>query len=408
MSQWETRFEDNAVWVRTAELGQILNDLPAADGSDEMLYINRIRQLHGLILEHRENGNKDVYSPRMFSTLDSVLVNQVNNYVNSFKDSPDSHQDHLRMAAVDGVDAALDAIAQWPAIPATGLARAAGKAFKEHEKVAVEALDETNRLYQELSVAFSTLKTDAATLRDQFDSVIAQFTSSLEERESEYTNAISIVEQSGADAYDKAIRRDLQARAAALDKILQDAKTELAEVETSAKQASEWEESSKSSANWLSEQAVATDFGRQARRKSAAGWLYDILGVAAGGVPLVLVLIHFLNDTTPGGSAVSTTIARASVTVAALVVAGYLFSRGSTNHRQARNRKSAYIWLRTLEAFISKLSADDAAEIRRGMAENIYLNGKLSDEEPDKKQTLLSSFMSRTSSDKPDEAENDK
>ncbi|WP_156380599.1 MULTISPECIES: hypothetical protein [unclassified Rhodococcus (in: high G+C Gram-positive bacteria)] len=406
MNPWQERFQNHPLWTVVDDYSTKLESVPVADGSPELDSIVRLKSVLQHLREHQESGTSDLISEQMLASTQSALA-QVISVLTTYLNDPISYANYLKSAA-DQLDQVLDQLAKWPPLPAQGQARAAGRTFKEHDKAARDALDDLNNYYQKLKEKNENLMAEFESLKSQIGQTLENTRVSLEEREGEYSEAVRLVELSGQEAFDRAIARDLSDRVTQIENVVQRSDEQLLRAESAAKKAEEHRDSSEVAASWIAEQAVATDFGRQARNKAVAGWFYDILGAVTGGVPLILLLVHFLNDSTVDGNAFSVSVARASVTIAALVIAGYFFSRGSTNHRQARNSKSADIRLRLLEAFLARLGEEEAAEVRRGMAETIFLRGKLSDEEPDGGRRLITLFGRNASDDSDSKDEDEK
>lgn len=392
-STWDTRFTGHPIWTAVDTLTSNLRTCIPDQGS-ELDHLNRLRKLESVLLEHKNvDQPKDFYTDRMLTSVHNVLVNSIIPPFETYANDREATS-NLEAAAIN-CDGAFDGISGWPSLPAPGYAQAAGRAFKEYEKSAKSAIDELNDCYTDTRKKYENLDSQFQIAQEKIDGQAVEFTSSLEEREGQYLDAIGRVEVSGREAYDKAIRDHVGAQADHLTALAHTAAQATLATEDEFKKARAAREATEQAATWLSERAIATDFGKQARNKAVAGWIYDIAAAATAGVPLVLMLIHFLEDNTSAGTAISVTLARASVTIGALVIAGILFSRGATNHREARKAKSADIRLGTLEAFISKLNDDDAAAIRQGMAETIYLKGTLADEQSAEHSQLMSTLLDR-------------
>jgi hypothetical protein len=376
-------FDHHPVWGQVDALAGYLDDerLPKDLDPPQRASVVRLKTVLELLREHQLKGVKIFYTTSMFDNVDAALGGQVNANLASFVNDSVSYGNAVNDAAVH-VENIFAYVAQWPALPAGGQAQAAGRAFSEYKKeaeTALEALDDRNK---ELTDQIAQLTSQMTTIEVQMTTVEQRYGTSLEARDEEYTDAIGRIEESGAAAYDKAIAEDIAERVKLLDSYKTTAGSLMEATRIQRDAAKELAESAKDAADWLAQRAVATDFGMQARRKSFAAWIYDVLGAAVIGTPLFFVLKHFL-DTQGSDGTVALSLTRLSIISGAVILGGYLFSRGATNHRQARASKSADIRLRTVEAFISKLEPDQQDQIRSGMAENIYLRGRLTDDEPD-------------------------
>lgn len=388
---WDNRFDSHPVWGALEELNKHIETLPEALTPEDLDATERIVFLAAQIAEHKDGADtvKALYTQSMLDRLDTTLTNEVNCHLSEYLGDPENKYDDFTSAATCADDA-FDILASWPALPKTNQASAAGRAYSQYRKAAESALQLLNESYESLREETDQLRASLSQIQANCGAVEGKVVSSLEGKEEEYSDALRRVEESGREAYEKQLDK-IKVEAEDLFKTIDDqAYAQQAVMEETVKTAKghevaakESRESCERSAKWLADRAVATDFGRQARRKSAAAWTYDILAIIVGGVPLGALLVNFLQTHDANGNAVTLSLTRLSITLALLVIAGYLFSRGALNHRQARASKSADIRLGTVEAFISRLSVEEAAAIRRGMAENIYLRGQLAEEEGD-------------------------
>lgn len=400
-------FDRHPVWGQVDALAGHLEDerLPKELDPQQRASIVRLKTALELLREHQQKGVKVFYTKSMLDNVDATLGNQVNANLASFVNDSASYGSAVNDAATH-VENVFAFVAQWPSLPAGGQANAAGRAFGEYKREAELAIENLQEKNTELETEVKKLRSQITDVETQVNSVSSAYNTSLGERENEYVEAINRVENSGQEAYDKAIQADVESRVEALEKLEKQARRHVEGAESAQLEAEEFAISSKDSADWLAQRAVATDFGQQARRKSAAGWVYDVLGAVVISVPLTFVLLHFLNNQGGTDGTVAVSLTRLSIIIGAVILGGYLFSRGATNHRQARASKSADIRLRTVEAFISKLDPNQQMAIRNGMAETIYLHGRLADDEPDSPNPfarLLDKFGAKDdASDKPE------
>lgn len=384
MSSWDDDvFDQHPVWGKVDQLASLLDDerLPKEIDAPQRLSIVRLKTALELLREHRDRGVKAHYIKGMLDNVDNHLANSVLSPLTTFVANPDNYGNYVNDAA-NQADSIFAYVAQWPSLPAGGQASAAGRAFAEYKREAELALQTLGEQNAEFKSQLEALRAEMSTVEAKLAGVQDNYTVSLAERENEYLDAVHRVEESGRVAYDKAIQETLNERLKELVWLEDQAKKSVDGAASAQQEAEDLAAASKNSADWLSKRAFAKDFGEQARRKSAAGWAYEVLGAIVIGVPLVALLIHFLTNQTSDGT-VAVSMTRLSIIIGAVILGGYLFSRGATNHRQARASKSAEIRLNTFEAFITKLTPEEQAEIRVGMARTIYLQGRLADEEPD-------------------------
>ena len=145
----------------------------------------------------------------------------------------------------------------------------------------------------------------------------------------------------------------------------------------------------------LANRAVAKDYRKAALNKAVGGWIWDLLGLAVGGVPLVMLLIHFFQVDGRNATTESLTLARIGISLAAVGLATLCFRRGSTNHAESRRAKRADLRLTTVHPFIANEDEDFKRAIVEGMAERIYLHGMLGEDVGDSDPSVLEKLIQR-------------
>lgn len=408
VSLWDDdAFDGHPVWSQVDTLARLLSDknLPNELDATQRLSVVRLKTALELLREHQQKALKEFYTKSMLDNADGHLTTSVNPTLSTFVGEPETYGSHVNDAAAY-VEQIFIYVGQWPALPAGGQASAAGRAFSEYKKEAETALENLRETNQGLTAEIEALKAQLTTVGTQIQTLEQRYTISLETREGQYVEAITNVQAAGQEAYDKAIAEDLEERGKTLDRLEKRAQKHADGAKAAQANAEEFEKSSKTSAEFLAKKAIATDFGRQARRKTLAGVAYEAVGIAIGGGTIIMLLRHYLSaSAATSDNVLAVGLARFSVTVGLFVLAGYLLSRGASNHRQARASKSADIRLQTLEAFISKLDAAKQDEIRNGMAQNIFLHGRLADDDGESTWRLPAVLRGRPGSKKTDNGE---
>ncbi|SHZ19348.1 Uncharacterised protein [Mycobacteroides abscessus subsp. abscessus] len=383
MNRWESRFDSHAVWNVTDELSGLIDQLPPPAGSEALSSVARLKGTVELLREHKEKGRKEFYSNPMLSNVQSQISSYVNNNLSTFLNNPAGNPGSLD-AAADGVDYIMEAVSQWPSLPPGTQAQVAGKAFAAYRDTATEALEGFKSRNQDLEAQLDALREKFIALDNHTTGLAEKYDSNLESRNSEFEDAIARVENSGEQAYDKAIERDLTKRTEELDRIRSSAESDAEKAKKFAEEAAKYKESSEESAGWLAKKSISSDFDTRARNLSRAGIVYEFFGVSIGAGTIIALLLHYtfgMFGSPVGDSVIAVSLARFSVTIGLLVIAGYLLTRGASNHKQARANKSAAIRLVMLESFISRLTSEQQEEIRNGIATNIFLNGRLAEED---------------------------
>jgi hypothetical protein len=144
----------------------------------------------------------------------------------------------------------------------------------------------------------------------------------------------------------------------------------------------------------VASRAVAKDYQRNARNKSAAGWTWDFAGLVIGSVSLTLLLVHLFKS---NAETISTELAltRLAVSIAGLGLAGLCFHRAGGNHMESRRSKRADIRVSTVRAFIANQDIEFQDTIVEGMADRIYLQDLLDSDESKYDSTLFESVRAR-------------
>jgi hypothetical protein len=114
-------------------------------------------------------------------------------------------------------------------------------------------------------------------------------------------------------------------------------------------------------------------------------------------VPLGLVLYHFLTVTNIGDNLAALTLSRVGVSAAAVGIAALCFHRGSQNHKESRIAKRTDLRVRTVRPFLANLEPEVRDAVIEGMADQLYLQGKMEtlgpEEGVDKEENLLSRYL---------------
>lgn len=399
-SRWDDRFDQHNVWDAVRRYTELIEQVPEAYDGGELASVDRLNSVLELLKEHQEKGRKELYSTSSLNEVESAIRNSIEPLLSTFVNNPESSVE-LDTAA-DGCDAVLDTLRKWPALPVGNQAVAAGRAIADYRRAATDGLNSFSARRDEIDTEIASLRTKLTEIESSASAFVDKYSEALVDQEAQFNDAIGRVEQSGGDAYDKAIVKELNSRTQELGAYIERAAEEAEKAERSAEAAAKFEESSKDSADFIAKKAIATDFGRQARRKTLAGVLYEVAGIAIGGGTIIMLLRHYLSDSNTGDNVLALGLARFSVTVGLFVIAGYLLSRGASSHKQARASKSADIRFQTLEAFISQLAEEDQDEIRMGMARNIFLHGRLADDEADGTWGFMSALRGKPEDKKAD------
>jgi len=371
---WETRFQAHGLWSVLEQVRGQLSDLSTPASGDGADSLSRIQWLVELLDAHR--GTEDVrgYTPTMLANVQSQLAANVQANLAQYASDPDANQTFLRSAA-DQVDSVLDQMGAWPPLPAKGAAIAAGQAAAAYEKSTKAALEKLNEDRDAAVAAAESLKTTVVEQTTTIKAALAKFET---DSDAALEAKLNEVAQSHLDRVASTIEQIDSDRSTAADQLAALTKME-----------GEGRKVLQSLAN----RAVAADYRKAALNKAIAGWVWDLLGVAVGGAPLVMLLIHFfqVNEATTE----SLWLARIGISIAAVGLATLCFHRGSVNHAESRRAKRADLRLTTVHPFIANEDEDFKRAIVEGMAERIYLHGKLDEDAADPDPSILENLIER-------------
>lgn len=374
---WESRFNNHALWPLVDQVNGQLQDLVTptdVDGSDALA---RLYWVVELLRAHHENEDGQSYTPTMLDNVQRALAGNVQVQIGQYLADPDANVAYLRSAA-DQIDTVLDQMGSWPGLTPRGQAQAAGRAYARYVEATKSALESLSTERDELSAAVQQIHQEVESERAALQQAKASFEETsdaqvkahLEELTGRYQDVV-------ADSVDSVQRSAAQAQ------------------EQKAKIVALTEQGSNIVAV-VAQKAVADDYRKNARNKSIAGWIWDLAGLGVGGVPLILLLVHFFNvEPAAGTTSASLTLSRVGISIAAVGLAALCFRRGTSNHKEARRAKRADLRLSTVHPFIANQDPEFQRAVLEGMADRIYLQGMLDDAEADADPTILEAALVR-------------
>jgi len=375
-SIWETRFNNHPLWALINQITGELEGLVFPDDADLADSLSRLQWLIETIKAHRQED------PRRYSTgmLDNVhirIATNVQPHLSQYAKDPDGFAPYLRTAA-DGIDTVLEQLGTWPALSPKGAAQAAGRAYSHYEssvKFSLEALQaDRDRLHRQLDGIREAAAAESATMTKYKRELEKEIKDSLETRVSDATEHY---------------RANLDGLEETLVAAVLGASRDLASLE-------EMQGRGANVLAALTQRAVADNYGKNARNKAFAGWTWDIMGLAVGGVPLGLVLVHLFRSDSTVLASTTLTLTRLGIALAAVALAYFCFLRGSVNHRESRRAKRADLRLRTVHGFVANQPEEVKEAILEGMANRIYLQGILeNDDDHNTTRVDLTTYLAR-------------
>ncbi len=239
----------------------------------------------------------------------------------------------------------MTAMASWPPLSQKGNAISAGQAAAAYEKAAKAALDDLTDRVAKLDAALGDLVSQSeSSAKAQVRANDAAIQALIDDTRQSATKMGETIEELRVDAEATLGRmKDLEGQG---DNIVAR----------------------------IASKAVADDYAADARRKAAAGWVWDLFGVGIGLVFGGLLLQHLFASDAPTDS-VPLGLTRLAVSIGGLGLAALCFARGRGNHVEARRSKRAHLRLSTAGPFVANLDDEFQDVVLEGMADRIYLQG---------------------------------
>ena len=408
--QWETRFDNHPLWSALETLkGQVdAVELPI-DPSLAAAY-NRVLRMIATVESYKDSENsKDLYTNTMLQQVYNAITQYVSNEISQYAQDPAAYAARLTTAA-GNVDTVFDELAKWPALSTRGRAVAAGQAAAQYAEASAEALarfrEQVDTLGEQVTTLHARVHEEMGQLETTRDQTVEQLQEKtnreieslrsqvvdLENLISEHTQRLASVTDSterslqqkleefgqwSKEQVGEKIGDELKSIQDATDTTIARTQAGLDNVQSLLRETKKLTQQTRNLVQSFAERAVAGDYQKNARNKSVAGWFWDILGFVVGAVPLSLVLYHFLVVTQAPQSIETLTLTRVGISAAAVGVAALCFHRGSQNHKESRLAKRTDLRVRTVHPFLANLDPDVQQAVLEGMADQIYLQGRL-------------------------------
>lgn len=408
--QWETRFDSHPLWSALQSLKDQFDSLELPSDPALAAAYNRVLRMITTVESYRDSDNsKDLYTNTMLQQVYNAVTQYVSNEVSQYAQDPATYPMRLTSAA-ENVDTVFDELAKWPALSTKGRAVAAGQAAAQYADASVEALARFTAEVAEIDEKLAALRAQVDTqigevqttrdetvqqLQEKSSSEIASLRSQIVDLENEITEHTKRLETYSESTEGKLnlkveefsdwskaqieerIGEEIKEIRNQTDSTVAFTRRELEEVERLHKETEVHTQQTRNLVQSFAERAVANSYRKNAFNKSFAGWFWDIVGFAVGAVPLSFVLYHFLVVTEVPDSIETLTLTRVGISAAAVGVAALCFHRGSQNHKESRLAKRTDLRVRTVHSFLANLNPDVQHAVLEGMADQIYLQGRL-------------------------------
>lgn len=374
-STWESRFLNHPLWTVVDQIKDDLDGVPAPADVDDSDALSRIQWLVEILDAHRSNEDPRAYTPTMLDTVQRQIAGNIQPPLAQYIADPPAQSAQLRAAGVN-VDTVMDQMGSWPPLSSKGAAIAAGHAAASYEKASQAALATLSATRDDLAEKIGEVTAELATAKAEMNKAKTDFATSSEALLDEKLEESSAAFKDGV--------------ATALSQV----EASLARASSLADQIAELEKQGRNIVEAVADKAVAHDYRENARNKSVAGWIWDVLGLLVGGTSVTLLLVHLFAADSPN-TTTSLALTRLAVSIGGLGLAFLCFERGSSNHQEARRAKRADLRLSTVKPFIANQDPEFQDAIVEGMADRIYLQGVLDDEAPSQEGSLYERALTR-------------
>lgn len=428
--QWDRRFDDHPVWGAVVTLRDQLSSVELPSDPNLAEAYRRLERLVSTVDAYREDENsKDLFTNTMLQSVFDALVQYVINPLGQYVQTPAAHPSSLTSAA-DNVDSVYEQLARWPALSRRGRAVAAGQAAAQYEEASKDALARLRDQVVEIDELVDGLR---ARVDDEVLQVQLVRSDAIQELQTEVDTELSSVKEqvvqieNSVNAHQKTLenlteetKASLKGRLAefaewsqveaadyireAIDELRDDTAKSVAEATEAVAETKRLHDETvdltvqtRNIVEALAQRAVADDYQKNARNKAIGGWVWDVIGFAVGAVPLGFVLHHFLTVTSTGDNLTALTFSRVGVSAAAVGIAALCFHRGGQNHKESRIAKRTDLRVRTVRPFLANLEPEVRDAVLEGMADQLYLQGKMAtlgpEEGVEKEENLLSRYI---------------
>jgi hypothetical protein len=367
--------QNHPVWSLVDDLRERLKtlDFPADPANADAL--SRVNWILEILDAHRAEDARR-YTATMLENVNRQIAGAFQQSLNLYISDSESQAPALQQAA-EYVDGIIDQMGSWPPISPKGSAQAAGKAYAAYEIAVKNSIESLREESDSLTESVESVKTDVK-------SVVAGLQNDWTAFQEEKSAGI---DKTLADSLERSRRATLRELRKLRDL------NEAAQLHSD--NINKMDEEGSNIVASLARRAVAENFQKNARNKSAAGWVWDMAGVLVAGVPLSMVLWHFFRSENGIQSSTALVLTRLGITIAALGLATLCFRRGAENHRESRLAKRTDLRLRTVHAFIANQPEDVQEAVLEGMADRIYLQGILDDGGTHDSEANLAYYLSK-------------
>lgn len=361
---------NHPVWTAVDELDDMLNgDICLESG---------MRAYVAYLIENlasRKNNTKHYYlGSNQLNELHNN-IQRINENLSNYLNNPTSYRQGLISAIQDTYSSIA---ASWPANNGRATVDVSDKTIQKVIEKTQEQLDQMDESVRDTKTAhdrINELKTEYETniqvwkdehnanLQEYVNGFISEKDIILAKKESEMAEVVQSARDSAEQMtgdYENAITK---AKADSLEKMngfLDEAKAILHDL--------------KNTSNEVASKVIADDYRKYARNKAVLAAVYDVLAFVFAVVGIWLVW-WFLDAHQVDSSSVN--IYKLAIAVATFTISGFLFRRGTTQHKESTTAKRTQLTLAQYRPFIANLNQDVREEITRDIADRVFIKGDI-------------------------------
>lgn len=363
-------YRNHSAWTTLDSLTEMLDDSSSLNSGMRAFILYLVKDL-----STRKNSTKHYYvGPSQLDELNRCIQNIITSLSN-YENNPVGYEQHL----ISSVQNAYSLLAtNWPANNGRTIAGIAEHTAEQVIQRTQEQLDQVDEAASEIYNAQNRI----IALKDDYESSIGTWKASHDETLKTYVDDFESTKDNILDEK-RTEMADAVKEARDSTKKMKDDCAETIEAATSEatqtmegflNEANKILEDLKSTSNAIASKVIADDYGKYARHKTVSGWIYDFIAFAFSLAGIYLVW-WFLD--THQGDLASAEIYKLAVAVATFTIAGFLFRRGTAQHKEAKVAKRTQLTLAQYRPFIANLDTGAKEEITFNIAERVFIKGEI-------------------------------
>ena len=335
MTPWEQRFQSHAIWTSLQELRAALDETDRASVPDVFDQVNVLTER---VAAYRRGADPISFTPDMLEPVDGI----VRQLLATYREMIDEEGDPSVVAL--NTDNLTQAISGWPALLPEGSAEATERAVDRVTSAASEAVEGVGKERARLEKTLADLATQISVAQEQLTTIDVESKTQIQEQTRSWTAALTARQDESGEVMGE------------LRSIRDEARRVLHET---------------------TGDATGTEYDVYAAGRRRTAYVYDA-AAAAFGLGGLIVLLIFLHDNRSASNPDALVVAaRLGVTTGAIIIGGFLASRGALEHKEAREAKRTALALSRMSPFIVNLPRDAQEVLTVETADRIFTRGEL-------------------------------